>query len=67
MQSRLRSNYSTARIGETVFSVSVLRATEKARSTVKSIKLSLDGVTNQFRKTGVFGKGLVYVSCVVFG
>ena len=44
-----------------------LRAKEKARSTVNSIKLSLDGVTNQFRKTDVFGKGLVYVSCVVFG
>ena len=39
------------------FKVSVLRTTEKVRSTVNSIKLSLDGVTNQFRETVVFGKG----------
>ena len=44
-----------------------VREPEKSRIAVDSIKLSLDGVTNQFRKTGVFGKGLVYVSCVVFG
>ena len=66
MQFRKRSNIPPPAAGETVSSVSAA-GTEKSRSTVNSIKLSLDGVTNQFRGMDVSGKGEVYVSCVVFG
>ena len=55
MQFRLRSNIPPpapeADLGAAV------REPEKSRIAVDSIKLSLDGVTNQFRKTAVFGKG----------
>ena len=56
MQFRQRSNIPPP-APEKRFSCRVLCETEKSHRTVNSIKLSLDGVTNQFLKTEVFGKG----------